>query len=475
MGGALLGIDLRAGDIRLATLRRAGKGWEMQHFAALPAPDGGPVQLKAAVEQFRPGVREAVLVLGYQHALIRRHLLPRMAPGRLRALVEREQDRYIPFWGEGANFDLHVLRSSKADRQMDVLLAAVPSRLILPLQQACRAAGLRLAAVDLDLSALLRAAVAAGALASVAGLAAVVEVEGATVRVGLFENGVLVAGRGLTTEAESAAEVAVEVRRSLEVLLAQQPAEARLGGLALVGDVAGGGLAGELAALLRTDVGGRLDPAFAVNPVVLPDGSGAVAAFGAALAREAAPRPFHLLPRTTLEQRRQRARNLLMGMAGAAAVSTYGWYWSVSVPEAHLRLERAETALVAAQADLKRRAEVEQLEKRRRELEMVLADLRVSETPMYQVIPGIRALAPPGLEVTDVGGQVPNLSVKGQASHPSQVAELLGRLAAAPYVAGIELRTVSQVNGSQYSYDISVTLRGQKRGTVDATTQKSEP
>lgn len=468
----VLGIDLRDGGARLAAARKVGKGrWEIASRAEVLPPDSAgppdqPALLKAALQQMNGSGRNAVVVLGFQHVLIRRLTLPRLSLTRLRRLIERDIERYVPFHAEGANFDLRVLRDLKAERKQEIVLTAVPARLIQPLAAVCKEARLKLQVVDLDLVALLRGAAASGVPEATAGAWAVVEVAPTWVRMGLFQAGILLAGRSFPTTAEGAGEIAIQVRRSLEVLLSQQPGEDKLKGLALAGDVADGGLAAELLPLLQADIASRLDEGFAIHPVTPCAGPapGFAAAFGAALAGAVGPRGLDLLPRVTFAARQRQARQGAMILGALAALGGYGWFWSQSVPDSEQRIRQAESAIRTSQEALKRNAEVQKQEARRKELSEVLLDMRVSETPLHQAVPAMAALAPAGLRITDISGQVPDLQLKGTATDPAQVAELLGQLAGAPFVAAVDLRSLTVQAAGTVNFDMTLSLKGQRRG-----------
>lgn len=469
-GRRLVGVDLRDGNCRAVLPEQGRPGWRVKTALEVPPfmqpPDPHPgLQLKRIRKKLCKQGTAVVVALGFQHVLIRRLLFPQMPMKRLRALVERDGHRYIPFYQEGACFDLVRLETEADPGQMEILLVAVPARVIQPILEACRSSGLRLAALDIDLMAMYRVVSAARPEGDKAlAVEAVVEAGSQAVRIGLFEQGVLMAGRGITHSGAGWGELAVEIRRSLEVLLSQQPGVGRLNCIHLFGDDDEGSLSDALLPLLEQQMGPRLGKEFAIR---LQQAEGAQfghhVAFGASLAQVVTPTLFSLLPRRTQAEQEQRARHLLLGTLGAGLVGVYGWYWSQTVPEAARRIALAEASIRISQATLQNRAELQRLEARRKELEPVILDLKVSHVPVHELLPAMGDLAPVGLRVTDLSGSLPSLVLKGRASQPGLVPVYLGRLAGAPQIKSVELKSLSQTLG-EYQFELNVMVSGDGKG-----------
>ncbi len=140
------------------------------HAAAHPTPngaiEGGTIRdapgvvaaLRAAMRSV--GIRKgrAVVGIGGRSAVVRHLSLPPMPAEELKDAVRWEAERHLPLRVEEAVLDAQVLREVTEDgqRHLEVLMAAVPERDVLPYHQVVEAAGLDVAAIEVASLALAR-------------------------------------------------------------------------------------------------------------------------------------------------------------------------------------------------------------------------------------------------------------------------------------------------------------------------------
>lgn len=441
MGAPVLGIDIGGSSLRLAEARPAGpgryalRGWHEEPVPPEALESGhiapGPLltaALKAAVARLKPQARQAVVGLGPPVTLVRRVTLPRVPPRRLRRLVEMQGADWIPFWREGACFDVLVTDPDAAPGQQEVLLVAVPLQLVQRLQASLRRAGLRLAGVDLDLSGLYRAALATG-LAAAPHPVVLLDDTTQPARFGLWAGGVPAVVRHLQPE-PGEADLAVELGRTTEVTLGRLRGAPPLGaGVAALGDAAAAGMVQQE---LAERLGGRLDAGFTVwTPGAAGLPVAAAAAFGLALTPALGSR-VHLLPRLTYAQIRERR---LLGALLATAVAGAGVFgdtqWQsvqrLESREAAVRqqLDRHRAALVGEQQALAAEARLKQHDE--------LLRYMLQNAPWTEAYPHLTALLPAGTVLSTATGELPNLVLKGTATSPDALAAFVAGLAKSEY------------------------------------------
>lgn len=239
----LVGIDIGSRVVKVVESRSAGRGrWEVVAQAEEPTSPGSYVggqvfdagSLAASVrEAVRNGSvrgRRAVLAVPPQVGFIRRMAFPRMTLQELRAVIDLQPERYIPFARDGAIYDLHLTRGEAPEGQMWAVVAAAPRRWILEMMAVAGAAGLTTERVDLEPLALHRAAVATGHAAPNA-CTALVDMGAGVAKVSLFEGEVPVISRVLDLPPADPSlgsagqngidDLFMDIRRSVEFALTQ--------------------------------------------------------------------------------------------------------------------------------------------------------------------------------------------------------------------------------------------------------------
>lgn len=228
--------------------------------------------IREALAQGKITQRRAALAVSAHLGFIRRLSFPHMPLKELRASIELQAERYIPFAHDGAVFDIHPLPSGDEQPEMSVVLAAAPRSTVTGLMTAARQAGLAAERVDLEPLALYRAAAATGQILP-DGAVALVDLGASAAVISLFDAGVPVVSRVLDmpnleqeARAEGTEEIFWDIRRSLEFALTQ--VSVPLSRVLVAGGVGGDDyLALSLAAYLRSFLANRLPGDFAVQPM----------------------------------------------------------------------------------------------------------------------------------------------------------------------------------------------------------------
>lgn len=457
-GRLLLGMDLGRASIRFVLANWAGGRPAVSRYLEIPLPaevyhEGQFLDPVAAGQllqtqlktQLVPGRHRVAVAVGGQTALVRRVAVPRQQPAKIRHILETQGDQWIPFLREGAAFDFAVVDPDHSKHEQEILLVAVPTRYIEGLSAALRVAGLRLAALDLDLAALYRAALATAPLPA-EGAVAVMDLERERPRIGLFDQGLAVGVRSLDTALPPPAdpdlpelpldlvageELLVETRRTLEMMIAQMQRPPALRALVLFAPGPVGELVAGLERELRRAMGGYLAPDFQVVRLAEGEPPGKALAFGLALVQARPPRGMHLLPRPTMVQRRRQVASLALSLAVAVGTGLYALQWSGEMPGLESRRLSLQANLNRLNAELKRSGEIAAEEALAQRLQPLQQDL--GRYPLWSTaFPRLRELLPAGVVLNTLVFGAPNLSLTGQATAPEQVAELLDALERSP-------------------------------------------
>lgn len=414
----MLGLDFGTYSIKAVHARQAGNGYEVARWAEVSTPEGaitegqvnpGP-ELAAArrdlLQKLGPGPRETAVAIPAQLALVRRIAMPKLPARRLRALIEGQGHQFIPFFRDGATFDFVVVNPNLSEKEQELLLVAVPTSPVDKLRAALRAAGLRLAAVDVDMLALYRAALAAGTLTPGAP-AALLDAGHRRARLGLFADGYPNMVRTLDVlpllpgEAEPPPDVrylapeefAVEVRRTMEILLGQARTGAVPGLLRpLVGTGHGGPAGGGTAQRLGLPQRGRTAGGGSGRRGRAP---GLALAFGLSLCTAVKPHRLALLPRPPLDAQRQRRIAAAFLAASVVGSGAYGWFWYQKDLQMQADTVRLTQAIATHNAYLAREKDIAAQEALRKGFDPLLAAYNISE-PWSVLYPHLRSLLPPG-------------------------------------------------------------------------------
>ncbi|HYF75913.1 MAG TPA: pilus assembly protein PilM [Symbiobacteriaceae bacterium] len=448
-------------------------GCKVLRFAEVPTPPEAVAEgqvipcpslvhaLTALRQRLGAGPRDVAVAIPASLALVRRLVMPKMPPKRLRALLEAQGQQFIPFYRDGAAFDFVVTNPDRSANEQEILLVAVPTVIVDRLRAVLRAASLRLVSLDIDIVALYRAGLALGQIPAGAP-AVVLDIGHRRARLGLFNNGWPAIARTLDylpllpASAEQAEEVrflspdefSVEVRRTAEIMLSQsRPDDALSAALLSMRSESP-----ELAAQLEQEMkdGGHTAPEFRV--VTAGGGHTVTAGFslalGLSLAHVAPPMRLALLPRVSMDVVQQRRLAIIIFAFSLLASGAYGWFWH----QKSLELADRRTALVKAIAAhnaylSETEPKVKAVEARAKDFEPLRTALNTAE-PWSVFYPHLRSLLPAGvvLETVNVSGQ--NLSLSGKVATPEGLADFVQRLHTSPMVAPPILHTYSEAAGT---------------------------
>src|SRR3989475_9750719 len=145
-GGATVGIDIGTRAIKVAQIRRTGKGPELQRFGIASTPrgsvEGGLVLDPQAVAQVlrgllrtaRIGARRAIIAVTGQNVLARVLRFPPIPEDEVKRAIRWEAERHLPFPVDEAVIDVQTVRREALDdrSQHGVRLDAAPAALVLP-------------------------------------------------------------------------------------------------------------------------------------------------------------------------------------------------------------------------------------------------------------------------------------------------------------------------------------------------------
>lgn len=282
---ALVGVDAGSQAIKVVEVKAAsGSRFTIVGMGSVSTPpnllERGQVQdvqglgqaIREALSQGKIRHRQAALAVPAQVGFVRRISFPRMPFKELRASIDLQPERYIPFAKDGAVYDLYPLPADPADQEISVIVAAAPRQAVEGLMQAARFAGLIPGRIDLEPLALFRAAVATGQASRESSIG-IVDLGGSVAKISLFEGEIPVISRvvdmpatGPEGRAAATDDLFWDIRRSLEFALTQL--QLPLSRVLVTGGVGGDDyLALSLAAYLRGFLANRLPGDFGVEPM----------------------------------------------------------------------------------------------------------------------------------------------------------------------------------------------------------------
>ena len=169
-GGSTVGIDIGKRAIKVAQVRRTGKGVELQRWGVAPTPrgsvDGGVVSDPQAVAQAlrgllrtaRIGARRVTVAVTGQNVLARVLRFPPIPEDEVKRAIRWEAERHLPFPVDEAVIDVQTVRRVTLDdrSQLEVLLAAAPEALVLTYIQTLESARLMVEAIEVAALAMAR-------------------------------------------------------------------------------------------------------------------------------------------------------------------------------------------------------------------------------------------------------------------------------------------------------------------------------
>ena len=165
-GSQLFGLDIGSSSLKMAEVRRSGKGYELLNAGTVPLPpeaivEGAVMNAPAVVEailelleKHKPSTRNVATAVSGHSVIIKKITLPQMSPEELEQSIQWEAEQYIPFNIQDVNLDYQVLSDGKGKNaqegtdQMDVLLVAAKRDLVEDYTSLLREAELRPVLMD---------------------------------------------------------------------------------------------------------------------------------------------------------------------------------------------------------------------------------------------------------------------------------------------------------------------------------------
>lgn len=172
----LVAIDIGSYSIKLAQIKKSGKGYELLNYGMIMLPpdtllDGEIDNPDAVVEALRSLLKSEkiknkniVLGLSGQSVIIKKISVPLMSEDDLAEMIREEAEQYIPFDIDEVNLDFQIVKTEgelpeekvegEEERQMDVLIVAARKDTIQVLLDVAKEVGLKVKVVDLSVFAL---------------------------------------------------------------------------------------------------------------------------------------------------------------------------------------------------------------------------------------------------------------------------------------------------------------------------------
>jgi type IV pilus assembly protein PilM len=162
----LFGLDIGSSSLKMAEVRRTGKGYVLLTAGVVPLPpeaivEGAIMNAPAVVEgimelvgKHKPGTRNVATAVSGHSVIIKKISLPHMSKEELEQSIQWEAEQYIPFNIQDVNLDYQILSDGKqkdakdGGDQMDVLLVAAKRDLVEDYAGLLREAGLHPVLMD---------------------------------------------------------------------------------------------------------------------------------------------------------------------------------------------------------------------------------------------------------------------------------------------------------------------------------------
>jgi type IV pilus assembly protein PilM len=167
-----VGVDLGHHGLKAVQLDRSQSGWKVTRQGCAATPDGciqdGIVtNVQAAGRALRQllrdshiGATSAIASVAGASVVVRTVRIPKMSEAALRKSIRYEAGRYVPNSVEESFVEFEIIGDVDSG-QMDVLIVAAPKEIVESRVQACEAAGLEVAVVDIEPFATYRALIEA--------------------------------------------------------------------------------------------------------------------------------------------------------------------------------------------------------------------------------------------------------------------------------------------------------------------------
>lgn len=163
-GAPGIGLDIGSRKVKLVQLRKTRTGYSLGIFGSIPTPPGtvdsgfihDPARLGEClgelVSDLKLNKKAVVSAVSGPQVYTRTLVMPRMKPAEQRAAIRYEATTFLPIPVDDAAIDISPLRffEDESGKMVDLFFVAVRKQQVDNLSQACKIAGLELAAVEIE-------------------------------------------------------------------------------------------------------------------------------------------------------------------------------------------------------------------------------------------------------------------------------------------------------------------------------------
>lgn len=165
-GSTQIGVSIGTSSVKIAELKKSGKGYVLTHFGVAQIPEGAIVNreilnhmavvdaVKGLVAQLKLKGKQVVTSLSGAAVIIKKIFLEPTPASELEDAILWEAEQYIPFDINEVVFDYHLINKSGPEGKMEIVLVAVKRAIIDSYTAVLKDAGLSARIVDCDLFAL---------------------------------------------------------------------------------------------------------------------------------------------------------------------------------------------------------------------------------------------------------------------------------------------------------------------------------
>ncbi len=159
-----IGLDIGSKNIKMAWVKRKRHGLQIIKYGSIPTPaetvnlgvivdpEGLGQELKSLTRDYKINGKRVVSAVGGQQVYIRNLIMPSMKLNELKQAVFYQATNFLPIPIEEASTDIFPLREFEDEegKKIEVFFLAVRKQQVANLETACRIAGLKLAAVEIE-------------------------------------------------------------------------------------------------------------------------------------------------------------------------------------------------------------------------------------------------------------------------------------------------------------------------------------
>ncbi|MGE5389704.1 MAG: type IV pilus biogenesis protein PilM [Deltaproteobacteria bacterium] len=163
-GAPGIGLDIGSKKVKLVKLRKTKNGYTLVNYGSIPTPPGAvdsgfihdPERLGEClgelVDDLRLKKKAVVSAVSGPQVYTRTLVMPRMKPAEQRAAIRYEATTFLPIPVDEASIDISPLTffEDEGGKKVDLFFVAVRKQQVENLSQACKIAGLQLAAVEIE-------------------------------------------------------------------------------------------------------------------------------------------------------------------------------------------------------------------------------------------------------------------------------------------------------------------------------------